>query len=271
MVQLSINELTTYRWPFEEDIERYVAAEIPAVGVWRQKLYDFGEERGVELLADSGLKVSNLLWAGGFTGNDGRSYRESLEDAAEAVRLAGALGADCLVVYSGGRAGHTHNHARRLLHEALESILKLAEANRVTLAIEPMHAACAAECTFLTSLDDALQVVEKFNHPRVKLVFDSYHFGHEPGILSRLANIAKHVAIVHLADGHSPPCREQNRAPLGTGCLPLREIVAQLISAGYDGYFDVELFGESIEAADYCDLIEHSKRTVADLCSCPSA
>ena len=41
---------------------------------------------GIELLADSGLKVSNLLWAGGFTGSDGRSLRESIDDAEEAVR-----------------------------------------------------------------------------------------------------------------------------------------------------------------------------------------
>ena len=49
---------------------------------------------------------------------------------AEAVRLAAEMKAGCLVVYSGGRAGHTHNHARRLVKEALKeledsSVLKL--------------------------------------------------------------------------------------------------------------------------------------------------
>ena len=75
MPRLSINEITTYRWSFEDDVARYAAAGIPAIGVWRQKLSDYGEEKGVELLADSPLAVSNLLWAGGFTGSDGRSYR----------------------------------------------------------------------------------------------------------------------------------------------------------------------------------------------------
>ena len=47
MSRLSINELTTYRWSFEEDVTRYKAAGIAGIGVWRQKLADFGEEKGV--------------------------------------------------------------------------------------------------------------------------------------------------------------------------------------------------------------------------------
>jgi sugar phosphate isomerase/epimerase len=271
MAQLSINEFTTYRWSFEEDVDRYLAAGIPAIGVWRQKLSDYGEEKGVELLAESGLKVSNLLWAGGFTGSDGRSYRDSLDDAAEAIRLASALEAGCLVVYSGGRAGHTHNHAKRILYDALEALLPLATSHHVTLAVEPMHTAYATDWTFLTSLDDALQVLARFRGEPIQLVFDTYHLGHDAAIVARLPEIAQHVAIVHLADGKSPPAREQNRALLGTGCLPLREITAALANAGYDGYYDVELVGEEIESADYLELLEHSKRAVSDLCGCPSA
>ena len=90
MERLSINEVTTYRWSFEDDVVHYRAAGIPAIGVWRQKVTDFGDEKAIELLAESGLKISSLLWAGGFTGSDGRSFRDSIADGAEAVRLAGA-------------------------------------------------------------------------------------------------------------------------------------------------------------------------------------
>jgi sugar phosphate isomerase/epimerase len=96
-----MNEMTTYRWSFDNDVAEYRAAGIPAIGVWRQKLSDYGEEKGIELLAETGLPVSNLLWAGGFTGSCGHSFRESVDDAIEAIRLAAALKAGCLVVYSG--------------------------------------------------------------------------------------------------------------------------------------------------------------------------
>ena len=102
MARLSINEMTTYRWSFEEDVVELKSAGIPAIGVWRQKVADVGEDRAVALLAQSGLAVSNLLWAGGFTGSDGHTFVESIQDAADAIRLAARLRAGCLVVYSGG-------------------------------------------------------------------------------------------------------------------------------------------------------------------------
>ena len=150
MPGLSINELTTYRWSFEEDVDHYVAAGIHAIGVWRQKLSDFGEEKGIERLADSGLGVSSLQWAGGFTGSDGQSHQDSISDARAAIQLAAAMHAECLVVYSGSRAGHTSNHARRLLTGALQRLLPVACEFGVTLAIEPMPSRCSSDSSMPT-------------------------------------------------------------------------------------------------------------------------
>jgi sugar phosphate isomerase/epimerase len=271
MVRLSINEMTTYRWSFEEDVTRYAAAGIPAIGVWREKVSDYGASRAADILAETGLGVSNVLWAGGFTGSDGRTVRESIDDAVEAVRLTSQLGGGCLVVYSGSRAGHTYNHARRLVRDSLKEILAAAEDHDVQLALEPMHAGCACDWTFLTSLEDSLAFIDEIKSPRLRLAFDTYHLGFEAGVADRLDEIAKRIAIVHLGDGRDPPDREQNRCRLGEGAVPLREIVAALTAAGYDGYFDVELMGEEFESSDYAALVEHSKQAFAQLLACPTA
>ncbi len=265
MARLSMNEMTTYRWSFEEDVVNYRAAGIPAIGVWRQKLADFGEERGIELLADSGMVVSNLLWAGGFTGSDGHTFRESMDDAAEAIALAGQLRAGCLIVYSGARAGHTHNHARRLITDALRELAPLAEERRVTLAIEPMHTGVACEWTFLTGLDDALSLLDAVGSPNVQLALDTYHLGDDSRLLDRIPQVVHRIAIVHLGDRKVPPHREQNRVPLGEGELPLAELISALSAAGYDKFYDVELMGEDIEATDYHALLEHSQQAYRQL------
>jgi sugar phosphate isomerase/epimerase len=265
MTRLSMNEMTTYRWSFEEDVARYAAAGIPAIGVWRQKLSDFGEYKGIELLGESRLRVSNLLWAGGFTGSDGRSLKESIDDAAEAVRLAAEMHAACLVVYSGARAGHTHAHARRLVRDALEQVLPLAEELRVDLAIEPMHPECAGEWTFLTCLDDCLALLNAVNHPRLKLVFDTYHLGWDEKVLARLQELTPRIAVVHLGDGKSPHDREQNRSRLGEGHIGLKQIVGLLEASGYRGYYDVELIGPDIEVSDYHELLVQSKQAFEQL------
>lgn len=260
MVRLSLNEVTTYRWTFEEDVANCVAADIPGIGVWRPKLADIGEEKGAELLAESGLTVSNLLWAGGFTGSDGRSFAESVADGLEAVRLAAAIKAKCLVVYSGSRFGHTYNHARRMFKEAMHRLLNLAGELQVDLAIEPMHAGCAEEWTFFTCLDDALALIDELDHPYLRLVFDTYHLGFDDRMIEWIPELVPYIAVVHLGDGKGPPEREQNRCPLGEGVLPLREILAALREADYDGYCDIELIGEEIEASDYRELVCQSRR-----------
>jgi sugar phosphate isomerase/epimerase len=266
MAQLSINEVTTFRWTLEEDVERYAAAGVPAIGVWRQKLSDCGEEKAAELLRAKRLKVSTLLWAGGFTGSDGRTFRESIDDGLDAVRQAALLGAACLVVYSGGRAGHTHNHARRLFRDALKELAAAAEQSNVVLAVEPMHAGCAADWTFLTTVDDTLAILDQVGDPRrVKLVFDTYHMGFHPRIADRIGQFVDRIALVQLGDGKDVPDGEQSRCRLGEGAVPLDEIVAALRSAGYNGFYDLELIGEEIEPIDYAELITHAKAAFARL------
>jgi len=264
MPRLSINEMTTYRWSLDEDVRNYAAAGITAIGVWRRKLSDFGEERGIELLRESGLVVSNLLWAGGFTGSEGHTFRESIEDAAEAIRLAHEMSARCLIVYSGARAGHTHNHARRLLIQALNELAPMAAEQRVVLALEPMHPDCACDCTFLTSLTDAKAIVDQAASPQVALSFDTYQLGSVPGIGDELRELAPRIAIVHLADGH-PPGEEQHRTPLGHGLVPLKELMRALQEGGYSGDFDVALFGDEISPGCYQNLLSQTKAAFEQL------
>lgn len=265
MATLSVNQTTTFRWSFQEDVIRYANAGVPAIGVWRQKLSDCGTPKAAELLKRSGLKVSHLFWAGGFTGSDGRSYRESVEDATEAIHSAAALGTQILTVCSGARGGHTYNHARRLIQSALKELLPLAEQMQITLAIEPMHPGCAWEFTFLNSIEETLMVLNAVVHPLAKMVFDTYHLGQTPGIVDQIPQIASSIALVQLGDARGAPSGEQNRCRLGEGILPLKEIIAALKAAGYDGYYDVELIGEEFEPSDYEPLLEHAKQSFATL------
>jgi sugar phosphate isomerase/epimerase len=258
--RLSMNEVTTYRWSFEQDVCNYVEAGYEAIGVWRQKLADYGEERGIDLLAESGLAVTNLLWAGGFTGSEGQTLEESIDDASHAIRLAGAMNAGCLLVYPGGRNNHTFRHAERLLRTAVESLLELAEAAEVTLAIEPMHPACAADWTFLTDLPSTIAFLESFRSPHLRMVVDLYHFGHDRSVIANLREIVPYTALVQLGDRRCAHGIDQNRCLLGRGILPLEEILQQLLEAGYRGDFDVELVGQDIQLCDYQSLLQNSKQ-----------
>lgn len=260
MATLSVNQTTTFRWSFDEDVTRCAAEGYSAISVWRQKLSDFGIAKAAVLLRQHGVRAQSLFWAGGFTGSDGRSFRESVDDGVEAVRAAAAIGAGTVVLCSGARGGHTLNHARRLLVSAIEELLVVADPLAIDLALEPMHPGCAADWTFVTALEQAIDIIEAVPSPRLKLVFDTYHLGWAPGVVELIPQIAGRIALVQLGDMRVPPVGEQNRCRLGEGTLPLREIVGALKSAGYDGGYDVELLGEELEGHAYTSLLSHSRQ-----------
>ncbi len=111
----------------------------------------------------------------------------------------------------------------------------------------------------MTSLDDTLALLVQIGRPQVKFVLDTYHLGLEEGLVERIGAVVPHVALVQLGDARRPPDGEQNRCRLGEGVVPLAGIVAALKAGGYDGYYDVELIGEELEAADYPSLLEHAR------------
>ena len=138
MHQLSVSEFSSYRWSFFQDIIKCTSLGFGTVGLWREKVADFGFENAAELIDEMNISVSSLSWAGGFTGSDGRSHREAIEDAIDAVFQAHMVGADKLIVHAGGRNGHTEKHARRLLTQALDEITPLAGDLDITLLLEPI-------------------------------------------------------------------------------------------------------------------------------------
>ena len=259
-----MNEVTTFRWSFEEDIENYCRAGYRSIGVWRDKLLDLDTDRAVDLLIDNGLSVSNLACAGGFTGLGGTSFRDGIDDAIAALRLAASMQAGCLVVHPGGRNNHTSRHALRLLHAALDELLPLAEHYEVPLALEPMHVACAGTWTFLTDFERVRELASEYGTPYLKLALDTYHFPWVESERDLLAEIAPHLGVVYLADRREPPSIDHDRCPLGRGELPLADIVATLTEAGYSGPFDVRLMGTEIQPADYGRLLGQSREAFAE-------
>lgn len=242
---LSMNEITTYRWTLPEELAAYRRAGIATVGLWRPKLSEFGEERGIELIRESGLNVSSLSWAGGFTGSNGDSYKEALHDALDAIRVAGELRAESVVIFSGGRGCHTHNHARRLVTDGLRACADLAGELGVALAVQPMDSMFAFEWTFLTCLDGTLALMDSCDHKAIKLAFDVYQLWRQPRLMERLPEITPRVAIVQLSDWRQPRSEADRYLP-GDGEIPLKEIVSALTNSGYRGHFEIAVWSQEL-------------------------
>jgi sugar phosphate isomerase/epimerase len=260
MLQAAISELTTLRWDLADEIDCLARHGFDRLSLWRTKLSDLGVDRARSLLRQAGVRVSSLQWAGGFTGGDGRTFRESVDDALEAIDTAAEIDADVLVIHSGCRGGHTRSHAHRLLAEGLDVLAPEAFSRGVTLAIKPMHPA-AAGCDFLGDLGHAARWVRRFDHPAVRLSIDCWQFGHDPALPGLIADLVPLTAVVQVADCRGMPSADRERLPPGQGRLRLGSLVAAFIENGYAGDFEFELVGEAVESIGYEQVLGQARVT----------
>lgn len=285
MFEAAISELTMVRWELRQELVHAAEHGFTAVSLWRPKLSDEGVKAAASRLARAGMRASSLQWAGGFTGSDGRSFRESIADAEEAIEAAAVLARasalgqpPVVVIYGGCRGGHTRSHATRLLVEALGAVVPVARREGVTLALKPLHPRAAPECGVLSSPDAALEIIDQVGENQVGLALDLWHFG--DAIMSRAAENraaenraagnraalerwAAATVLVQVADRCESPAPEADRQPAGMGCLPLETLVCGLIAAGYQGDFEFDPVGEAVEMLGYEGTL-HQTRHIID-------
>lgn len=263
MVDIAVSQVTSVRWDLVDDVTRARAHGFDALALWRPKVSDMSAAAAAVALTASGMRVSSLQWVGGFTGGEGRSFSESVDDARDALAMAAAMAAPVLVVHGGCRAGHTRSHARRLLTQAIELLAPEASRAGVTLAVKPMPPAEATGCGFLDDLADAVAFVELFADPAVRMALDLWQFADDPRLDGLLPRVAAAAAVVQVADRCSPPTRGGDRLPAGHGCLPLESIVTAIVDCGYAGAVEFDPVGEAVEILGY-DGVWRETRLVAD-------
>jgi sugar phosphate isomerase/epimerase len=268
---VSLSQLTTLRWSLVDEVIQLKSANYDAIGLWRPKIAEIGEELSRELLRDAGLAVASLSFAGGFTGTNGLSFRDAIADARDAIADAELLGAENLIVVSGARNGHTLRHSRRLLIDALLELADQAGSSGVRLCVMPMHGSYSRTWTYLNSLNDAVDVVREVGHPAVGLAFDTYQLWQEPGIVERIPEVAPLTGVVQISDSRRLPRSDVDRCLPGDGCIPLGEMVRAFQRSGFDGYYDVQVWSNSTWSGDYTAMSLQCRKMMQRLADQPVA
>ncbi len=255
MQRVSICQFSTNRWSFHQDILKYASLKADGVGIWRAKINEVGAQEAADYLFEMKLPVSSVHWAGGFTGSEGVSYIESVNDAIESVKLAGMLGAETLIIHPGSRNGHTHRHATRLLEMALNSIVPVAADYGVRLALEPMQFGCQCPWTFLRGIDQVLKLISGFDTSDVGLVLDLFHVGAQYQLMEKLTEFVDRVLLVQLSDRRRTGDYSGIRCQLGDGVLPINDWLLQLEETGYRGFYEIETWGVTNDPSRYQEII----------------
>jgi sugar phosphate isomerase/epimerase len=263
--RFSINQMTVRQLPLPELVAACVRLGVPGVGLWREPVREYGVEAAAALVREAGLAVTTLC-RGGFFTTDGWE-----EENRAAIDEAATLGTDTLVLVSGGLTTACPDlpSARARIAEAVGALAPYAGERGVRLAIEPLHPMYAADRCAVSTLDQALDIAERFPAEQVGVTVDTYHLWWDdraPAAVAR-AGAAGRIHSYQLADWTTPlPAGVlTGRGQLGTGVIDLRAWSELVEKAGYTGPVEVELFNDDLWARDGVEVLEETLAAFLDV------
>lgn len=247
LARLSLNQMTTKQWNVREAIEGCARANIPAIGLWREKVAEFGLRESTQLVRESGINVSSLCRGGWFPAATTAARQQRLEDNFRAVDEAAELGAEVLVLVCGPAPDKDIAAGRAMVAEALEQLLPYTAQHGIKLGIEPLHPMFAADRSVITTLDETLELIQRFASPTLGVIIDVYHVWWDPNIYRRIAEARGSIFGFHVNDWLVPtPDMLNGRGMMGDGVIEIRRLRQAVDLAGYNGPIEVEIFNQNL-------------------------
>jgi sugar phosphate isomerase/epimerase len=272
LARLSLNQRTTVRWSLREAIDGAVAAGLSSIGLWREPVGEVGLEVAGRWVAEAGLRVSSLCRGGFFTVGDPAERTAALDSNRAAIDEAAALRASTLVLVPGGLPPGDRDlaGARSRVADAVAELVPYALQHGVALGIEPMHPIYAADRGVVSTLAQALDIVEQFPAKAVGVVVDTFHLWWEPGVLEQISRAGGRILSYQICDWITPLPADAllARGMMGDGHIDFPRFTRAVSTAGYGGDVEVEIFNAEVWAAPPDQVLATMTRRYVELVEC---
>jgi sugar phosphate isomerase/epimerase len=245
--RISVSAISTSSWNLDEDLAFYAQAGIDQVGVALVKLERHGLEAGARKVAATGLRVTNLLARGPFALAEPVGWEAQQRRVLAGLDAAVVIGADCMVLTTGPAGELSWEDAADALAAVLGPVIDEASRRGLPLALEHTNS-LRPDVGFLHTLRDTIDVARQLG---IGVCMEVNACWGERGLAHTIANGVDVLRLVQVSDYVIGTLRTPDRAVPGDGDIPLPRIVGQLLEAGYDGVFDIELIGPRIEEESY--------------------
>ena len=243
---LSLSQISTPSSSFSDDLRAYAAAGFDGIGIWEMKL-GTNDEANLEALRASGLGVTNCVpLVPSILPNTVIEGPEDVETRIDSicasVRRFAPFEPDCVLCLTGPAGERSEEEARRLVIDGLQRIGAVADDVGVRLGLEPIHASERDALTLITSIPEALELLDEAGLPHVGIMVDLWHLWDTPEIERHLVDNVDRITGVHVANWFEG--ERDDRALPGEGVSRTAELMRVLRDAGWQGAWDVEIFGD---------------------------
>jgi sugar phosphate isomerase/epimerase len=246
---LSINTTTVRE---QGDLGQIIAAlgraEIPGIAPWRDQTQAFGVKETARHIKAAGLEVSGYCRGGWFTSKGRAGFQAAVDDNKRAIDEAVEIGAQCLVMVSGGLIENSHDlgEARNIVRDGLAAVLAYARSAGLPLAIEPLHPMHCAERCCVNTLAQANDLCDELGEG-AGIALDVYHVWWDPDLEGQVRRAGKdRLHAFHICDWLAPTKDPlYDRGMMGDGVIDIPSIRRLVESVGYDGFCEVEILSRA--------------------------
>ncbi len=231
--------------PFLERIDMVASLGFPAIEFWGHESKDLDQ---IKAACDShGLGIAQFTAWGFNPGMNNPVNHGAFEEAiGKACEVAKKLDCKLATVVGGDdQEGMTQEEMHEQIIVALKRVAPIAEANDLTLILEPMNIRVDHKGHSLYGSPPAVRICREVSSSHVKINWDFYHMHITEGDLcGRLREGFDQVGYLQLADhpGRNEP---------GTGEIHYPRVLKEAYELGYRGYVGLECrpLGDPIVAA----------------------
>jgi len=245
-----VSAISTFELALDEDLAFWERHDIGTVGVSVAKLERFGWAEGTELVADAverGLRVANLIGLGPFHLADPSQWAKQQARLVHSLDTAAAVGAECIVFTTGPFAPLSWEAAADALETALEPVLAAARERGIPFAIEHTNS-LRVDVGFVHTLRDAIDLARRLD---TGVCMELNACWAERALADTIRAGIDRIRLVQVSDFKVGTIASSQRLVPGDGDVPIARILADLLAAGYEGVFDLELIGAAITAEGY--------------------
>lgn len=197
--------------------------------------------RSLEANGLQGLVCTALTGEQSLVSDDADVRRRTRDFLLDGIRMVAELGGDTMVGPFCSAVGYlcgrrrTEDEWKRAV-EGLQSLTSSLDQYQVTLAVEPLN---RFETFFLNTTADAVELCKQVAHPRVGILFDTFHANiEEKDIGAALESGGEYIKHVHTC--------ENDRGTPGSGHVEWPSVFAALKAIRYDKWLVIESFGSAM-------------------------
>jgi sugar phosphate isomerase/epimerase len=240
----SISQITTLGATFEADLRSYAGAGVDGIGIWEIKLPEGGDDQALEQLEASGLgraaavpAVPSILPLPLMDGP--ADSRERIDAICRSVHRLARFEPSSVVCLTGP------GDDRDTVVEGLRTIGDEAAHAGVRIGLEPINRVGGEDWTIISSLQDAAELLDDADRPALGIQFDSWHVWNTAEVVEEIERHAHRFVGVHIADWREPTRGWADRVLPGDGVADLPALLGTLERAGWDGFYDLEIFSDN--------------------------